>query len=250
MSKDIKDGKDIRHDDLLLEPEQREEYLLLQKVPGVCRYGKKGKWRAYLHIKEKQVWQKSGFETKSEAVDARREAEQRFGKTEKRETVVVTGSLPKSPRQTELFEGVRIVEDGMYEAFRYVEAPADAGEKRFVEEVLGVYEDYGLAVLHARASVAEVPFDELFFVKYLEMHEQVEKLKRDMHEFAQSAILPLLRLSRQAKPRRVEHCFLGYRWQQVRRYKKVTWKDDNLTVHTQKQLSGVHLRIVKDKEVE
>lgn len=226
----------------------REERLLGMKIPGVCRDGER--WRAYLHIGKVQVWQKRGFVTKSEAVDARLDAEDRFRvrKTFIRDYDKANRKLVTTPEEALQFEGLRQLDDGMYQIYRMAPAPADKGEMRFVEQVLGEHEDFGIAALHARAALKGMAFDEEYFTAYLEMHEQAEKLKRDMREFAKETLIPLLQLHKgKGRVRREERSILGYGWQQVRRYKKVPVEQHGTIVGEEKVLSGVYLRLVKIK---
>ena len=246
MSKDM---KDIRHDDLLLEPEQREEYLLSIKVPGVCQYGKKGKWRAYLHIKEKQVWQKSGFETKSEAVDARREAEQRFAE-DLNEASLVTAAKRlqrKTPVQADLLDQlVRRLPSGHYEVSttEYNEKTKRLRRKR----IGGPYKDYGAARLRAIAYLRGVPFSMDVFRQYLGTHNLIADLVEKNRKLAEENILPLLQVrDMQGTTKRGERVIIGHRWQPVRRFRKTPVEGIEGAVVTKKELAGVHLRIVKDK---
>lgn len=250
MSKDVKDERDIKNaeDEMAVIRAKREERLLKERVPGVC-LRPNGTWRAYLHIKDKQVWSKEGFATKSEAVDARLAAEERLhmrklavkGSDRKKEAI-------RSPKQAELFEGVRYLPDGRCEAYRMVKAPAEKDEVRFVEKKLGVFDEPSLAYLCAQAAIAGVVFDETFFDLFLDMHAQAEQIKKGMLEFSQKTLIPLLQLApSKGKKRKVYRSIKGFRWEQVRRYK-------TKTIYTSagpeqvRELSGIYLRLVKEKD--
>jgi len=246
---------DIHSYDLVLNDDQvsaireREEMLLSRRVPGVCKQG--DKWRAYLHIGNVQVWHKGGFCSKSEAVDARLDAEHRFGNDKAlRRVDRAVVRRAKTPQAVRGLEGVRKMTDGGWMAYHFVERTAGQGRKVFDEVALGEYarEDYGLACLHARAAVAGVDFDRSYFELYLDMYRQLHKIKADMDAFAQEALLPLLQLSKRAKPRRAEHIFFGYRWQQVRRYKSRKWLE-NGDLRKQRVFSGTYLRLVPERRV-
>ena len=237
----------VLNDDQVSAIREREEMLLSRRVPGVCKQG--DKWRAYLHIGNVQVWHKGGFATKSEAVDARLDAEHRFNNYRALRRVDRTVvRRARTPQQVLEIEGVRKLQDGRWLAYHYVERTAGQGQKVFDEVVLGEYarEDYGLACLHARAAVAGVAFDRSYFETYLAMYREIHKIKRDMDTFAQEAILPLLQMRKKAKPRRAEHVFLGYRWQQVRRYKSRKWLE-NGELRKQRMFSGTYLRLVAER---
>lgn len=229
---------------------KREMILRSKRVTGVCRQG--DKWRAYLHIGDVQVWHKGGFATKSEAVDARLDAEHRFGNDKAlRRVDRAVVRRAKTPQAVREIEGVRKLPDGRWMAYHYVERHGSGqGQKVFDEVVLGEYarEDYGLACLHARAAIAGVAFDRSYFETYLAMYREIHKIKRDMDTFAQEALLPLMQLSKLAKPRRAEHIFLGYRWQQVRRYKSRKWLE-NGELRKQRVFSGTYLRLVAERRV-
>lgn len=229
--------------------EEWEARLAEKKIVGVCRDGEH-KWRAYLHIGSKQVWQKRGFRWKAEAANARMEAEQRYHMRK----LAVKGAdrrkdAIRTPNDADFFEGVRPRPDGTYEAYRMVKAPpAQKSEVRFVEQSLGIFAERSLAFLCVQASIGGIDFDKTFFKTYLEMHEQAEKLRRDMLEFSQKTLIPLLQLApSKGKKRKVYRSILGYRWEQVRRYKTKTIYTSSGPEKV-KELSGVYLRLVKEKE--
>ena len=244
----MKSKKDIVRDSLLLEPEQREEYLLLQKVRGVCRYGK-DKWRAYLHIGDRQVWSKAGFETKSEAVDARREAERRFAEDLKEAALEVAGKRAqlKMVVQADLLDQlVRSLPGGKYEVATTVYHEKTKRLRR--KRIGGPYRDYGAARLRAIAYLRGTPFRLDVFRQYLETHNMIADLVEKNRRLAEEKILPLLQVrDMQGTTKRGERVIIGHRWQPVRRFRKTPVEEGGGAVVTKKELAGVHLRIVPDR---
>ncbi len=234
MSKDIKDGR------------------AMKQRGGVCWSERMRRWRAYLHIGNRQVWSCAKYR-KDEKEFAERdleEARQRFAKEVNKATLSAAAKRlqRKMPAQIDLLEQlVEMLHDGSFEvsATVYDEKTGVLRKKR----IGGPYKDHGAARLRAIAYLKGVPFNLDTFRQYLKTHDLIAELVEKNRRLAEEKILPLLKVrDMQGTTRRGERVIIGHRWQPVRRYKKVTWKDESLTVYTEKQLSGVHLRIIEDKE--
>lgn len=219
---------------------------------GICWSERLQRWRAYLHIGSKQVWQCSKYrkDEKESAEQDLEEARKRFAEDLNEAALVVAGRRAqlKTVVQVDLLDQlVRSLPSGKYEVATTV---YDEKTKRLrKKQIGGPYRDYGAARLRAIAYLRGVPFSLNVFREYLSTHNMIADLVEKNRRLAEKKILPLLQMrDMQGTTKRGERVILGRRWQPVRRFNKVHVEGIDGTLVTKKELAGVHLRIVPDKE--
>lgn len=219
---------------------------------GICWSERLRRWRAYLHIGNKQVWSCAKYR-KDEKESAERdleEARMRFAKDLNEADLVAAGKRAqlKMVAQADLLDQlVRSLPSGKYEVTTTVYDEKTKGLLR--KWIGGPYRDYGAARLRAIAYLQGVPFSVDVFRQYLGTHNIIADLVEKNRKLAEEKILPLLQVrDMQGTTKRGERVILGHRWQPVRRFRSTPVEGIEDVVVTKKELVGVHLRIVKDKD--
>ena len=223
----------------------------MKKRGGICWSKRLQRWRAYLHVGDRQVWHRLYKRDDLEQAEKDLEdARERFAEN-LNDAAVVTAAKRlqrKTPVQADLLDQlVRRLPSGHYEVSttEYNEKTKKLCRKR----IGGPYRDYGAARLRAIAYLRGTPFRLDVFRQYLGTHNMIADLVEKNRKLAEEEILPLLQVrDMQGTTKRGERVIIGHRWQPVRRFRKTPVEGIEGAVVTKKELVGVHLRIVRDKD--
>ena len=221
-----------------------------RKRGGICWSERTQRWRAYLHIGNKQVWSCAKYRKDEKGLAERdlEEARKRFAEELKEAALEAAGKRAqfKMVVQADLLDQfVRSLPGGKYEVATTV---YDEKTKRLRRKRIGTYKDYGAARLRAIAYLRGTPFSLDAFRQYLGTHNMIADLVEKNRKLAEEKILPLLQArDMQGTTKRGERVILGYRWQPVRRFRDTPVEGiEEGAVVTKRELAGVHLRVVRD----
>lgn len=222
----------------------------MRKHGGISWNEKRRRYRAYLHIGNKQMWHRwfrgDQLELAKKELD---EARSRLAnKIEEARMHRLCGfKQRKATRHPDLLDQLIMgLGDGSYEVFKVVPAGRRGVEAKVV---FGPFRDYGAARLAALAHVYGKRFRLDAFEKYLKRHREIQQLQKANRKLAEEEILPLLEIKdTQGSTRLGERVLLGYRWQRVRRFRVNEHLQDSGVVISKQEVEGVHLRIIPDRE--
>lgn len=221
----------------------------MKEQGGIAWDKKRRKYRAYLHIGNKQVWHKwFGIDQQECAKTALDDARCRFAHKieEARRERLCRLRQRQATRQPDLLDQLIMVRgDGSYNVFNVVPAVGDGVKAK---DIFGPFRDYGAARLAALAHVYGKRFRLAAFRKYLQRHNEIQRLQKANRQLAEKEILPLLGIRDvQGSTRLGERVLLGYRWQRVRRFRtNSNLMFEGMTLN-KREVEGVYLRIIPDR---